>query len=264
MTEVYKRITVDLSRRSNVRLIFASQNDIGARNLMITLTDGGINYIPSNDCSATLNFKRSDEVCGAVAASILRTGDIVVEIPQIALAAPGITVCSVSLFDSEKNKLTSSDFSLDIGEEFYSGETIEDNPDYSLLQSLFAKMAEYATAESARAAAEETRKQNEDSRAMAEKVRDKKITANLGFGGSLKLSASAWDSDFSQTVTVPYIGDDDLVQFQPATRVDRAVMTNYRIFVEPDVSGGKARFVADAKPISDIALKYFITKGRAV
>lgn len=264
MTEVYKRITVDLSRRSNVRLIFARQNDIGARNLLITLTDGGISYTPANDCSAALNFKRSDEVCGAVAASILRTGDIVVEIPQIALAVPGETLCSVSLFDSEKNKLTSSDFCLDVSEEYYSGDTVEDDPDYSLLQSLFAKIAEYAAVESGRVEAEEVRQKNEESRVLAEKVRDKKITANLGFGGGLKLSASAWDTDCCQAITVPYIGEHDMVQFCPATLSDRAVMTNYRIFVEPDVSGGQAKFVADAIPLTDISLNYFITKGRAV
>ncbi len=264
MLEIYKKITVDLSRKSNVRLIFARQNDVGSRNLMITLTDGGSVYVPDKDSSATLNFKRSDDVRGAVAASIMRNGDVLVEVPALALGAVGETVCSVSLFDPQKNKLTSSDFILEVCEEFYSGEALDDEPDYTLLQSVFAEMAEYAGVESERVEAENIRQENEEKRILAENIRDKKLTNNLGFGGSLRLPANGWDSDFCQKVVATFMGADDMIQLFPATRADRAVMTNYRVFVEPEVSGYIIKFVADAKPAADINLKYFVTKGRAV
>ena len=93
MTEIYKKITVDVSRKSNVRLIFAKQNDIGSRNLLITLTDGGQKYIPEKGNSAAMNFKRGDDMRGAVVATVTDSGEILVELPQIVLTVPGETVC---------------------------------------------------------------------------------------------------------------------------------------------------------------------------
>ncbi len=264
MLEIYKKITVDLSRKSNVRLIFARQNDVGSRNLMITLTDGGSVYVPDKDSSATLNFKRSDDVRGAVAASIMRNGDVLVEVPALALGAVGETVCSVSLFDPEKNKLTSSDFILDVCEEFYSGEALDDEPDYTLLQSVFAEMAKYAGEESKRAEAEAKRKANEAERDEAEKRREEKLIENLGVGGEAVLLKDGWNSDFLQRVTVSELEPYDLIQFYPETKLDRDIMTNYKIFVDPNVVGNRVRFLSGATPTTDIRLKYFITKGRAV
>ena len=264
MTEVFKKITLDLLRKTNVRLVFARENDIGSRNLAITLTAGGVAYVPESGSSAALNFKRSDEVCGAVAASVLRNGDILVQLPQIVLGAPGETVCSVSIFDSKKNKLTSSDFYLDVAEEFYSGENLDTEPDYSLLQSVFAEMAKISDAEQYRVESEAFRMSNEKQRIIAEVKREEQLAKNLGVCGSVTLLASEWDKDCALTLNLPELGGHDMVQFSPDTKADRAVMTNYRIFVEPDTAGNQVRFVADAKPVSNIDLRYFITKGRAV
>ena len=101
-------------------------------------------------------------------------------------------------------------------------------------------------------------------REAAELKRDKKITENLGRGGNAILLKARWSSDYKQEIIVSELGENDLIEFYPATKADRAVMANYRIFLEPDSVGGKCIFVADAKPTADITMKYFITKGRAV
>ena len=77
MKEICKKISVDMSRKSGTRLIFTRQNDVGARKLLITLTDGGAPYIPEYDCSVSFNFKRSDMVAGAVAASVVAIAPII-------------------------------------------------------------------------------------------------------------------------------------------------------------------------------------------
>lgn len=263
MKETYKKITVDLSRKSNSRLIFARQNDVGARNLLIALTNGGASYLPETDNSVSLNFKRSDGVSGAVAAMIGRLGEIIVTIPQIALGAVGETVCSVSLYDSKNNKLTSSDFYIDVTEEYYSGENIEDSPEYSLLQSVFTEVAKINTAEENRVAAENVRASNEKSRIAAEAKRDEQLVKNLGFGGTCTVQAGKWVGK-AQKVSVPDLGEDDLIIFYPMTRADRGIIANCGVFIEPQVSGGEIRFTVAEEPSLDLTLSYFITKGRAV
>ena len=118
--------------------------------------------------------------------------------------------------------------------------------------------------ERGRIIAEAKREASEAKREAAEIERDKKLVENLGIGGVAVLLNDGWNTEFKQSVIVSELGDNDLIEFYPATKQDRAIMANYRIFVEPDSAEGKCLFIADAKPIADITMKYFITKGRAV
>lgn len=262
MKDIYKKITVDLSRKSNSRLIFTRQNDVGGRVLMINLTDGGAPYSPEIGNSASLNFKRSDGVSGAVAATVGKMGIIIITIPQIALGAVGETVCSVSLYDGNGKKLTSSDFYLDVIEELYSGENIDDQPEYSLLQSVFTEVAKFTRAEEARDQAEKTREENEKARAQSESLRDEKLVANLGLGGSIVVAKNGWSGEMSQNIKINGLGEDDLITFYPASRLDRETAGIYGLFVDPEPINGTVVFTSTAKPIADVTLKYFITKGR--
>ena len=262
MKEICKKISVDMSRKSGTRLIFTRQNDVGARKLLITLTDGGAPYIPEYDCSVSFNFKRSDMVAGAVAASVAEDGTVIVILPQVALGVTGETVCSVSVYDSEKNRLTSSDFYLEVAEELYSGENVDDQPDYSLLQSLFTEVAKFSKAEASRGLAEREREANEKARVDADALRDEKILANLGRGGSIILSKSGWSGNLSQSVYIDGLGKNDLVTLNPETRLDREIIASYGLFASCESVNGNVEFTAEAKPIADVKLKYFITKGR--
>ena len=156
MTEVLKKLTVDLSRKGGPRPIFAVENDTGARKLNIKITDDGSPYKLDVGTVAILNYKRADGVSGAVLAEIEDDG-VLVTLNSLILGAPGQVICSVSLTDEDKNKITGSEFCLDVGEELYSGETLDTAPEYGLLLDTLSRLSEIEKAESARVIAEEGR-----------------------------------------------------------------------------------------------------------
>ncbi len=262
MTEVYRKITVDLSRRSGTRIVFARQNDIGCRNLLIKVTDDGAPYKIESNNSVSLIYKRPDEVAGAIDATVLEDGTVLVEIAQVILRCIGEVACSVSIFDGSGNKITSSDFYIDVTESYYSGESLADDPEYELLHSLFAKVSAYKTAEAIRIDAEEKRVAAERARAEAEVIRNERINDMLGVSGEVILTSKEWDSDLTQTLTIPTLKENDLVVFYPSTVGDRNILANYGVFVSPDVLDGCISVSAVAIPIADISLRYFITRGR--
>ena len=167
MKEISRKITVDLSRRGGTRQSFAVQNDKGTRNLRISLTDDGSPYRIGVGTVAALNYKRPDGICGAQSASVV-DGDVCVTLQAPAIGAIGNTVCTVSLFDGDGNKLTSSEFSLDVSEEIYSGEALDETPEYTLLDGVFSRLAEFETREAKRATAEEKRESAEAERKAIE------------------------------------------------------------------------------------------------
>ena len=65
MTRIIRKITLDLARRGNVRLIFARQNDMNSRTVSIQLTDGGAPYFVDKACVAIVNVVRPDGLIGA-------------------------------------------------------------------------------------------------------------------------------------------------------------------------------------------------------
>ena len=109
MREISRKITVDLARRGSARSVFAVRNDKGARNLSISLTDDGAPYQITEGTVAVLNYRRPDDLCGALAATV-ENNAVQVELHPIVIAEVGITACSVSLYDEQGNKLTSSEF----------------------------------------------------------------------------------------------------------------------------------------------------------
>ena len=234
MTEIYRKITVDLARKSDVRIIFARQNDIGSRNLLITLTDNGERYLPEPSSSATLNFKRADGVCGAVAADIGDDGVVSITLPRIVLGMVGRTLCSVSIFDTSGNKLTSSDFSLDVMEEFFSGEFIDVDANYSLLESIMGRLATYTAEEQKRAEAEVEREENEKERQEAEEARGRMIEEYLGVGGEILLNTNAWSAELTRMVILDDVGINDMVFIQPSSRLDRDISVNCSIFAHSE------------------------------
>lgn len=275
MTEVSRKITVDLSRKGGVRPVFAVQNDVGARNLTVRITDDGSPYKIETGTTAALNYKRPDGVSGALMAAIV-DGEVSINLSPVVIGVKGVTVCTVSLFDSDKNKLTSSEFCLDVSEELYSGEAIDATPEYALLESIFSRVSEIElteseietaesereTAESARVIAEDERKQAEIAREDAELIRESRINGRIGEAGSVVLKSDGWSSDFEQKVSITGLGKDDIVMFYPETADDREYMGYYGVFVSPDAIGESFTVSARAKPAGNILLKYYIIRGR--
>ena len=289
MTEVSRNITVDLSRKGGTRPIFAVQNDVGARNLTVRITDDGSPYKIEAGTTAALNYKRPDGVSGAIMMTV-GDGEVSVNLPPVVIGVKGVTVCTVSLFDADKNKLTSSEFCLDVSEELYSGEAIDATPEYALLESLFSRVSEIEldeiqrqaaesereiaegnreTAENARndgeierAKAESERSKAESAREEAELMRDKRMSGRIGEAGSVVLKSTAWSSDCVQKVSVSGLCEDDLVMFYPASADDREYIGYYGVFISPEATGESFTVSARAKPISDISLKYYVVRGR--
>lgn len=275
MTEVSRKITVDLSRKGGTRPVFAVQNDVGARNLTVMITDDGSPYKIEAGTTAALNYKRPDGVSGALMMTVGER-EVSINLHPVVIGVKGVTVCTVSLFDADKNKLTSSEFCLDVSEELYSGEAIDATPEYALLESLFARVSEIELdeiqrqaaesereiAESARVIAEDERKQAEIAREDAELIRESRINGRIGEVGSVVLKSTAWSSNYSQKVSVSGLGEDDLVMFYPASADDREYMGYYGVFISPEAMGESFTVSARAKPLSDISLKYCIVRGR--
>ena len=293
MTEVYRKITVDLSRRSGTRVVFARQNDIGCRNLLIKVTDDGAPYKIESNNAVSLVYKRPDEAAGAIDATVLEDGTVLVEIAQVILRCVGEVACSVSIFDGSGNKITSSDFYIDVTESYYSGENLDDDPEYDLLHSLFTKISGYQAAENLRAdgeeeraAAEREREEAEEKRMAAELAReeaekgrqavresfeteveerlsaqDARISGRFGDVGSATLRSNGWVG-LKQTLTVAGLGEDDLVVFYPETEADREYMGLYGVFIYPNSLGDHFTVSAKGMPMADISLRYYIIRGR--
>jgi hypothetical protein len=262
MTEVSKKISVDFSRKSVTRPTFAVQNDKGARKLAVKLYDDGVPYMVEAGATAVLNYKRPDGVCCALTAKVYES-EVSINLNADVLGAVGLTECTVSVFDANGNKLTSSEFCIDVTEELYAGEPISEMPEYSLLEGVFMKLAEFETAEIQRNEAEAKRDEAEIQREENEAERDKKLYANLGVGGSAVLKKDGWTEEKTQSIEVLGLGENDLIVFYPLSEADRGVLGIYGVFISPDVEGGRVTARAKVKPIADISLRYFITRGRS-
>ena len=307
MTGVTKKLSVDFSRKATVRPTFSVQNDNGSRNLIISLYDDGELYKAQGGTTAYLNYKRSDGVSCALLASVGES-EVSVSLNPAILGTAGLTECTVSLIDADGNKLTSSEFCLDVAEELYSGESVAEAPELSLLNELFERLSGFEIAESKRASAEEERDLCERDRQTAEwdrvaaEVRresarkefernvgerldeqdegitrrideqDKGISKRLdeqdmrlsmltNGGGSVVLAASGWSGEREQVITISNLGEHDLVIFYPEGAHGREVCGVYGIFVEPESDGGSFKVTANAKPLVNVSLKYYIIRG---
>ena len=172
MTEILKKISVDLSRRGNTRLIFARQNDQGSRRVSIKLTDCGKPYFVPKSTVATINILRSDGASAAFSADVTDSGNVEFTLGLWALSVSGEARCSVSLYDKD-SKLTSADFTLDVLDTLYQGDGISEDTEYTLLTSLLSEMAGFKEDEEARAEAEKDREDAEEYRALGEAQRNR-------------------------------------------------------------------------------------------
>ena len=127
MTGITRKITLDLARRGNVRLIFARQNDMNSRTVSIYLTNGGAPYFVDKDAVAIVNVVRPDGLIGAFNGDIEDDGSISITLGAWTLGVKGEVKCSVSLFFEEEGKLTSADFYLDVEEAIDIGDGITED-----------------------------------------------------------------------------------------------------------------------------------------
>lgn len=164
MIDVIKDIRIDLVRRSRVRLIFATQSDVGCRKVIARIANDGKDISIDSGVIAHANFLRPDGESGAVICKTNADGSVEFTIPLWALSVVGEVKCSISLFDEDGSKVTSAQFSLDVEAELYSGEDILEDPDYPLIVSMMSTLAGYSSAEDNRNIAEKERIEAEKQR----------------------------------------------------------------------------------------------------
>ncbi len=303
MTEIIRKITVDLARRSPIRLIFAGQYDQNSRRLLILLTEYGKPYRVEHGVQAVVGVKRADETAAAFAANITEDGAVSFLMPHWMLAVTGEARCTVSLIDGESKRLTSCEFTVDVAEAIYSDEVLDSEESYDLLTSLLARASAFESAEQGRAAAEEARAvaetdriAAETDRAAAEEARiaqaaalESRLAANeagaaamelrLGdleetvesgsasraLSGKVTLYSYIWNSANTMTFTLDSLGEHDLVQFTPATKADSDKIDQYGIYVSVSEDYHNSLiFQAAEKPAENINLHYFMLKGQSV
>lgn len=186
MNEIIKEITIDLTRKSKTRVVFAKQLDNGSRKLKVSLTDNGRNCIAPKTAIATFNVLRADGESNAFPASITSDGKIEVTLGSWTLAVSGEARCTFAIYFDKDKRLSTPEIILEVGEELYTGEDVSIDSDYSLLTSLLSECALAVDAEAKRganelnrAANESTRTENEEKRISTENVRNQKESERI-------------------------------------------------------------------------------------
>ena len=181
MTEITRKITVDLARRGNSRLIFARQNDFNSRKIVINLTNAGVPFLVGKNNTVLINFARPDGESTAFYGSVENDGSVSIVLGTWQLAVVGEVKCSVSIFSDSEQKLTSADFYLDVEAALYTGEEIAADESYSVLIALMSELTKINYAEEARTGAENCRKNAEISREGSEAQRQSNETIREGY-----------------------------------------------------------------------------------
>ena len=199
MKKVTRSITVDVSRKSCARVVFATQNDLNSRCLLITLTDDGKPYAVSKSLTATVNFKCADESQWSYLATVLDDGKLEYTISPNVLAVEGKTQATISLFDESGNKLTSSPFVIEVVSTLYPENELSDEAKLSYVDEMIGRFTGFQSQENERQENEGLREENEAKRQeyyedldtcldLLEELQEKMIEA--GANGSMILTTA--------------------------------------------------------------------------
>lgn len=90
---------------------------------------------------------------------------------------------------------------------------------------------------------------------------DARLTAMGGIGGQITLTHDSWAGKTEQTVTVSDLTDRDMISFAPLSAADRAVCSDFGLFISPLTEGRSVKISVDAIPDGDVSFCYFICRG---
>ncbi len=185
MKEVVRKISLDLSRRTNKRYLFANQTDYNSRVFIISLYDDGKPFFVDKKITALVNILRSDGKSWSYITDVTDDGCVYFVATLWTFEVPGETKFTVTLYDGER-KITSSQFIVDVAEDLvgsdHSNEVAENLSLFQQAMDHFAYINENETSrrqneierkkeETARVNAEITRMEYEKARSDNEKVR---------------------------------------------------------------------------------------------
>lgn len=291
MTNITKNITVDLSRKSNARVVFARQNDRGSRTLNITLTDGGAPYFVPTGTVVAVNVLRPDGANASFRAARTNDGGVTYTLGLWTLTHEGTARCSVSLYGENDRKLTSSDFYIDILDAVYKDSDFIADVDESIMTTLFSSVATLEEKHDREVSELEEkielsatnlgmRLNNESSRLSASIKQlegsfaeldgemgqvaselESKVNALYGASGEVTLLPADWSDDCKLTLKIGALGEHDMILFDPASEADRDLIADYEVFVAARATAGVVNISARAMPSEAISLCYFIVRG---
>ena len=153
MAQIIKEITVDVARKNLFQAIVAKQNDCNSRFLKCTLVNEGVQIIVPSTATAIINAERADNTSAAYMGEVNEDGTVTVPLTGWMLALDDIVRCSISVIDSDEQKLSSTSFSIEVESCEYSDDDISQDENYDILVRLISdcsdvKLAcETATAE---------------------------------------------------------------------------------------------------------------------
>lgn len=172
MKQVTRNISLDLSRKSNIRIVFASEADYNSREFIISLHDDGVFYHVDATILATVNVKRPDGASRSYEAEVTNDGRVRYIAGRWDLDVPGDVHLSVSLYGEDDIRITSTFFTVRVEEGIFNGEEISEEDDvYSVFTEMMVSFAGMKSDEVKRVYAENQRVQSENYRAESEQNR---------------------------------------------------------------------------------------------
>lgn len=172
MAESNIHIQLDTVRKNNVRLIYAVQNDYGARWITAEITTDGRKNDIGITAAVSINAKRPDGKKSAFSGVVNADGTVKVPVTSWMMETEGEVICSVSAV-GEGYRLTTTQFYVQAQESIWDGTSgpSADDPNRDVILEIIASENVRIANETARISAENGRKSAETARADAESVR---------------------------------------------------------------------------------------------
>lgn len=172
MAESNVNIMLDTVRRNRISVIYAVENDYGARFITAAIMTDGKKKAVKKTAVVTINAERPDGQRKAFEGSVNEDGTVKVPVTQWMLEFEGEVVCSVSVVTST-SRLTTTHFYIQAQYSVWDGTSAPsaDDPDKDVIVSIIAAENERVANENARISAENTRRTAETARIDAENTR---------------------------------------------------------------------------------------------
>lgn len=245
------RFALDITNTLQAQVSVPCTFGDSARRLYISLNEGRKSYSIGNGCRAVFSAKKPDGTTLLNDCIIENNKTIVYEFSENTTNAEGVVDCEIRLYGTNGKLITTPQFILVVDKRVVRDEEIIlSESEYTAIDNIFIAEAMRVGAELERAAAEEKRVANYE-----------KIEKVYGKSGSVILSASGWANN-RQSVTIPDLGENDLIMFYPTSPADNNTLSLYNVYCEAEALEGEVIFTCMENPSEDISLRYHINMGR--
>jgi len=142
MAQIIKEITVDVAKKNLFQAIVAKQNDSNSRFLKVTLCNEGVKIEVPSTATAIINAERADDTAAAYMGVVNDDGTVTVPLTSWMLGLDDIVRCSISIIDSNEQKLSSTSFSIEVEAAEYSDSDISEDENYDILVRLISDVSD--------------------------------------------------------------------------------------------------------------------------